>query len=362
MRFGKKMASKERKRSLTIFAYVLLVTMMLALPLNVSLKEVKAQETPKPKIQIVPSETTIGRIGGSLPTPLTTINVTVTNVTDLYAWQIKIYFDDSILQFENVTGATIPKAGNVVNDPYNIFWNKEIFPVSAVVMKDLKTNNYYVKFGSTLLGDVPGVNGSGVLCQLNFKGASTGTSYLNFAGKDTFLLNTTKTEGPQWYPQKIPADLVDATVNVLGNGISINVYPDLFTLGEEANITGLLFPPEEDTDVTIFYQLNGTDKWNTLTTKTIKVPLNATYWEARYAYLWKPDKEGLYWLKAEGGHKPEGGSYESRVKAVTVNPKPVTKSLGIEFYGSIAAVVGASAAIFFVWDRRRRHSGRIIMP
>jgi len=325
------------------------------------------------KIEIVPSKLTIGRIGGKLPTELVTMNVTVKNVTDLYAWQIKVYFDQSILEFENITAASIPYTidpytGNiVVNDTSNIFWNKTIFPMSAVVLQDRNTGNRYVQFGTTLMytleeteaGLARGINGSGVLCQLNFKGVSTGNSYLNFAGgEDTYLLNSTETFGGfGGNLMVIPSEVVNAEVDVLGEGISINVSPDVLEVGEEASITGVIFPQQENIDVTISSRLNGTDTWSQLgTVQTFKVPINDTYWEAHFSFIWKPDKDGLYELKAEGG------GFVSRVKQVTVKPGFAGQQIGMELYASVGAVLGVGAVGFFVWDRRRRRSGRIIMP
>lgn len=365
------MISRRSKRALfAVFALTLLITRLPATSLITYVKEVKAKETPITKIEIVPSAIPIGRIGMRLPTPPTIVNVTVSNVTDLYSWQIKVYFDEEILQFENETGANIPVLGNLVVDKDNIFWNKRIFKPSAVVKSDNNTGKIrrYVLFGAMLLGDVPGVNGSGVLCQLNFTGVSTGSSYLNFsrpygleggvALADTFLLNSTEGGKPAGYGVEIPipSDVFDAEVTVLGNGISISVRPDELEVGQEVNITGLLFP-QQDTEVTIYYRPNGTEKWDALATvQTVRITINETYYETGYTYIWKPDKDDLYELKAEGG------GFKSREKLVRVTAGSVTQTVGIELYGSIVAVIAVSVIMVFIWDRRRRYSGRLILP
>jgi hypothetical protein len=105
-----------------------------------------------------------------------TVNVTISNVTDLYTWQIKLSFDPTIL---HCTGAWYPSD--------NVFAGKETVTVNPVINE----TEGYVLYGCCLLGaSQETFNGNGTLCQIQFKALSPGNSSLEFSGpKDTFLLD-----------------------------------------------------------------------------------------------------------------------------------------------------------------------------
>lgn len=349
------MVSKRAKCLIVIFVYAAVI--LTSAVSNVFVKEVKAQETPIAKLQFEPSDLTVGVLGQDLPTPLTMINVTVANVTGLFAWQIKVYFDQSILRFEGKNPAVYPPADiNIFGSLSHFFYN----------FTGTDAGGRYIQIAATLLptailpnGTViyPSVNGSGVLTQLKFTGASSGSSHLNFSrpyGVDTLLMNITTNVNNI----PIPADMVDAKVNVLGNGLSMVIQPDVLEIEASTNITGLIFPRQE-TSVVISYKLNGTDtEWKPLATvQTDRFYINETYYVTGFAYTWKPDKEGLYFVKAEGG------GFVSQEQTLLVNPstKPPPPNLWL-LYGPPVAFAGAVIGGFFLWDRRRRHSSRMILP
>lgn len=95
-----------------------------------------------------------------------TINITVTDVTNLYGWEIKLYFENWIL---NCTGAS---EGPFLKTAGSTFFNNTI------------ENNYNsthgrVKAFCTLLGEIPGVNGTGVLLSVAFKTFRLGITILD---------------------------------------------------------------------------------------------------------------------------------------------------------------------------------------
>jgi len=111
-----------------------------------------------------------------------TVNVTVTNVTDLYAWQIKLFFDPTIL---NCTNAWYPDG--------HVFAGKEIVSLEPVI----DNIEGFVLYGCCLLGEEENFNGNGTLCQIQFRGISRGNSSLEFAGpEETYLLNFDLNEIP----------------------------------------------------------------------------------------------------------------------------------------------------------------------
>jgi len=78
------------------------------------------------------------------------IQIKVSDVTDLYAWQIKMSFDPNELVYVSWV------AGNLINPEYP-------FKVNA---SDLQPGTLLL--GATLAGHIPGVSGSGILAEITF--------------------------------------------------------------------------------------------------------------------------------------------------------------------------------------------------
>ena len=108
------------------------------------------------------------------------INASVTDVVDLFAWQVKIYFDVNVV---NVTDVYYPAD--------HVFADKAIMPVTPVV--DVDENGTYVWYACTLILVEDVFNGSGTLCQIEFEVKSIGSCNLQFSrplGMMTFLLDS----------------------------------------------------------------------------------------------------------------------------------------------------------------------------
>ncbi len=184
-------------------------------------------------ISIAPSNVAIGQLGQPLPTPTATLNVTVANITNLFAWQIKIYYDPTVISFQN--------ADAMDPDPsINIFGERSHFWAPSFIGTDARTNNHYLMATSMLTAPETGVNGSGVLCQLRFEGVNPGGSFLNFSrpyGTDTLMLNMTQAEGPDAQYQPIRANLADGSVTVIDpyDHMAPNIgTPEAIMLGDQA--------------------------------------------------------------------------------------------------------------------------------
>lgn len=93
-----------------------------------------------------------------------TINVTISNVTNLSAWQLKISFNPSILKCLNVS---VPEQ--------NIFQNRE---TTGLSVKIDNSAGYVMAFNG--LWEAGGVNGSGIVCQITFKALDAGISSIVF--------------------------------------------------------------------------------------------------------------------------------------------------------------------------------------
>ena len=91
------------------------------------------------------------------------LNVTVENVTDLCAWQIKLFFDPKFIICQTVS---VPQD--------NILGNN-----TTGLSKEINNTEGYIKAFNGLW-ELEGVNGSGVLCQITFQTASLGITGLYF--------------------------------------------------------------------------------------------------------------------------------------------------------------------------------------
>ena len=173
------------------------------------------------------------------------VTITVTNVTDLYAWQTMLLFNATIL---NATNAWHPWS------PEYVFYGKSSSPVTLI-----DNTAGYVLCGASLLGAQSTFNGSGVLCQIEFQPKTLGTTSLSFSrplegeGSKTFLLDSNLefihlevVDALQIYrdvavtdvrlsqSNATPGDLVGVQVDVLNNGttlenVAITIYADADT-------------------------------------------------------------------------------------------------------------------------------------
>jgi len=100
-----------------------------------------------------------------------TVNINVSNVTDLYGWEFKIGWNDTIIHLQNVTeGSFLRNAGETLFT-YN-----------------LNSTGPHIVVICTRLGNVPGESGSGTLSAVTFHVQQPGSCDLNLY--DSMLLNS----------------------------------------------------------------------------------------------------------------------------------------------------------------------------
>lgn len=103
------------------------------------------------------------------PTSLTvsapfTIDINITNMEDLYAWEFNVTYDTSILTATNVQEGPFLNASGTKTSQFN---------------KTIDDANGWVYAYCSLIGDVVGTSGGGVLANITFSIDSTGTSSLD---------------------------------------------------------------------------------------------------------------------------------------------------------------------------------------
>jgi len=96
------------------------------------------------------------------------VDVDVTGITDLYAFQLDLNFDPTLLSAVSVSeGALLPSGGTT------FFIPGTIDNVGGTVAAN----------ADALVGPIPGVSGDGVLLVFDFTALATGTSALSFANE-----------------------------------------------------------------------------------------------------------------------------------------------------------------------------------
>jgi hypothetical protein len=102
-----------------------------------------------------------------------TINISTSNVADLYGWELKLKWNTTILEAVNVTEGPFLKAGG----------ETFFYP---------KINNTlgYIAMDCALLGNITGVSGKGPLVAIGFHVKENGNCELNLY--DTILLNSSE--------------------------------------------------------------------------------------------------------------------------------------------------------------------------
>ena len=122
------------------------------------------------------------------------LDVRITGVVDLYAFQFSLNFNPSVLQATAVTeGPFLPTAGGTFFGPGTI--NNTTGIVSFAF--------------DSLVGTIPGASGSGILAHINFATPAAGTSAITFS--NVVLLNSA---------------LVDIPFTATGGSVTVSAVPE----------------------------------------------------------------------------------------------------------------------------------------
>lgn len=106
------------------------------------------------------------------------ITVGVRNVTDMYAWQVYLHFDPTMLE---AVGVSLP-SNHVFSSSVTVSgalpdYDRKEFPKGP--LQEVRNDRGWVLAGDSLLGaSQPTFSGSGVLCQVEFKAISPGSTAL----------------------------------------------------------------------------------------------------------------------------------------------------------------------------------------
>ena len=186
-------------------ASMFVVLLSLFLFVSTSSRAVYGSGTSGAILQVTPSYYDVQN--ASLPFSL---NITISNVTDLYGWQARVYFENSVINFVGATEGSFLSSAGVTT------W------VSPII-----DNGYNATHGTVLLACsleymVPGVNGAGTLATLTFQSVGGGNATIHIDPVDTKLVDSTTP-----YHQPIAYTPIDgvASVSVFHDIAVTNVLP-----------------------------------------------------------------------------------------------------------------------------------------
>lgn len=294
------------------------VIIVLILVFSVFMTDVSKEQAPT-IVSVEPSDQTVGQATELLPTSPFTINITVDNVADLYAWEIVLYYNSSILDTKS-DWVIIPEENNIFKG-----LNYLETPKETRIGSDNKGT--FIQLGATILGDQTS-SGSGILCQINFTGEAKGTSLL--------ILNSTTDIGdfstslygqPEsgWdEPPPIPFDMVNGKVTVVGaEKITISVEPSVVAVGSNATVSGDTILNASGVNVAIFHRVLGSEIWGELATVSTDV-------DGHYIYTWNTSEFEANFYEFKANYTAaESAKVRLTIKkaskiTVEVNPKSVS--------------------------------------
>jgi hypothetical protein len=100
-----------------------------------------------------------------------TISISISNVSDLYGWELKLRWNSSLLDLTNIA------EGPILRSKGSTFFSPKVNSTEGHLIADC-----------TLLGDIPGFSGQGTLMTIQFYVKENGACDLNLY--DTQLLNS----------------------------------------------------------------------------------------------------------------------------------------------------------------------------
>jgi hypothetical protein len=101
-----------------------------------------------------------------------TVQISVNSVANLYTWQIKLYYDNTVFQ---CLDAWLP--------------SDNVFAYGIPLVPPPLIEGNYTLVGATLMGNEWPFTGCGTLCKIRFKAIENGNCSMLFDEVDTFLLN-----------------------------------------------------------------------------------------------------------------------------------------------------------------------------
>jgi hypothetical protein len=136
-------------------------------------------------------------------------NITVSNVTDLYAWNIGLYYQSSVLNATQAVEGPFLKAGGA--EPLFILAN---------FTDRYNSTNGYILMSCARPYPFLGINGSGTLATVTFKAIGTGSTVMHIDTSGQFVTELDDSNG-----NPMPYTAIDGLVNVIPEFPSLAILP-----------------------------------------------------------------------------------------------------------------------------------------
>jgi len=244
-----------------VFTFLLLGVFTSKSAVSVENSNFGAEPSSTPALVYVDPEVSVGAVGQNF-----TINVKISNVTDLYGWEFKLGWNTTILDFVEVY------EGPFLKNVADTFFTFKVNSTAGYMIADC-----------TLLGMVPGASGEGTLATVTFYVKSKGDSVLDLF--DTILIDSNE--------QMIPHSAIDGYYYTSMHDISIiRLEASKTTVNVTVKNNGAY---TETFNVSVYYTLM-TDPLIGTQTITLEPDTNATL-----TFTWNPPQSGRYEIKAEAG-------------------------------------------------------------
>jgi hypothetical protein len=155
------------RKTANLFKKTLLLLLLIC-ALNTANSILKANANPTTTVSILPPTVTINAPGENV-----TVDLNITDVINLYAYEIIMWYSNSIV---NVTSVVRPPGHFMEpSDPANQFIPK------WEIKNNYNATHGRIWLGFTLLAPEPAKSGSGILAKITFKGLSEGTTQVAIA-------------------------------------------------------------------------------------------------------------------------------------------------------------------------------------
>lgn len=239
----------------TTFLLVLIIT---------QITTVKA--TPATTIRVEPYAS-IAQVGESF-----TVNITLTDVQNLYGVEVTLHWNASILQ---IVGVDVRL--EVESHPDGVLYEPIFIAKNETSHEEGK---YWLAGTSTV--PAASFNGSGNIVRITFNVTDVGSCGLD--------LETELRGKPP--PGGIAPLIKHTTIDgFFGRQIIISALPVIVTTGEKVNVSGFIIPAQADVEVMILYRREGETDWRTLATVI-------TNEQGNYLYVWRPQGGGKFEIRA----------------------------------------------------------------
>jgi len=237
----------------------------------------------------VDPQTSTGTVGQNF-----TININISNVTDLYGWEFKLRWNSTLLDAKDVLEGSFLKQGG------NTFFTFKINNTEGYMIVDC-----------TLLGDVSGVSGNGTLATVKFYVEARGECALDLY--DTKLVNSSE--------QSITHTTIDGNFRTIVRDVAItSVTPSktVVVVGEIVNIT--VVAKNEGTETETF---NVTAYYGNVSIETQAVNNLAADTNTTLIFSWNTTSvsAGNYTIKAiaDTGYGETETSYNIKTTVININ-------------------------------------------